>query len=603
MCGIYFSNYLFSESKIKQKLDKIASRGPDFQGIYIKDSNCFGHNRLAIIDLDERSNQPMQFDQFIIVFNGEIYNYLDIKKELLAKGVYFNTTSDTEVLLKGYVFWGEKVLDKINGMFAFAIYDEIKNIVFIARDRLGVKPLYYSWKNGFLELCSQLSPLETSGEVDSLAIEIYLKTGYIPSPNSIYLDIKKLKPGSFGYFDLDKKTKTIKTFWDLDKITPTRINYQKAKAELKELLYNSVKIRLQSDVQIGCFLSGGIDSALISSMASKISKKKIKTFTVGFENKRFDESEIAKQFSNILNTSHKTIVCKENDILSLLEDFFITYDEPFADSSALPSLLLNKVTKPYATVVLSGDGGDESFFGYNHFIWIKKVKWLFKIPFFVRRFISFFFPFSWIRKRGPSLKNIFRMKKIEEFISGIFYGFDSILIDNGIIEKGYSKYLKYANSSFQKTADLNIKLWLENDSNVKVDRASMAYSVEVRSPFLDYRVIEFARKLPISYRFKNGKGKRIIRDILKDFIPEKLFDKPKKGFSIPLGDWMRNELKNEILFYLNEDKISKIPKLDVPKIIKILKLHMAIKADYSMYLWRVYVLSKWIHLNQTLKKK
>ena len=601
MCGIYFSSYLFSESKIKKKLDKITNRGPDFQGILIKDSNCFGHNRLAIIDLDKRSNQPMQFDHYTIVFNGEIYNYLDVKKELESRGVHFNTTSDTEVLLKGYAFWGEKVLDRINGMFAFAIYNEKEDQVFVARDRLGVKPLYYRWKEGTLELCSQLGPLETNGKLDVKAINAYLKTGYIPSPMSIYTDIKKLQSGTFAVFDLSNKSKTLSIYWDLEKVAPRNIPYQQAKEELKELLEDAVKIRLQADVPYGCFLSGGIDSALVSSLASKILEKPLNTFTVGFENKAYDESQVAQQFSDILKTKHKTTICKEENLLALIDDFFKVYDEPFSDSSAIPSLLLNKVTKSHATVVLSGDGGDESFLGYNHFEWIKKVKLFFYIPYFVRYSLSFLIPFQWIGKRGASIKNIFRMKKLSVFIRGVFYGFDSILIKDDHRTDSYERYLSFANNPLQKAADLNIKLWLENDSNVKVDRASMAYSVEVRSPFLDYRIVEFARKLPVDFRFQGLIRKRILRDILADFIPEKIFDQSKKGFAIPLAQWIRKELKEEISFYMTKEMLAKIPNLNIEKINRMLILHMTKNVDYSMYIWRVYVLSKWIHLEKINK--
>ena len=598
MCGIYFSNYLFSESSIKKKLDKIAYRGPDFQGVLLKESTCFGHNRLAIIDLDKRSNQPMQFQEYTLVFNGEIYNYLAVKKELETSGVTFDTTSDTEVLLKGYASWGEKILDRINGMFAFAIYDEKKDQVFIARDRLGVKPLYYRWEDGILELCSQLGPLETKGELDFKAINVYLKTGYIPSPRSIYTDIKKMQPGTFAYFDLVDKTHSITTYWDIEKVSPRNIPYQQAKEELKELLEDAVKIRLQADVPHGCFLSGGIDSALVSSLASKTLKERLNTFTIGFENKAYDESQVAQQFSDILKTKHKTTRCKEKEFLLLLDDFFKVYDEPFSDSSAIPSLLLNKVTKPHATVVLSGDGGDESFLGYNHFEWIKKFKPLFYIPYIFRYFLSFIIPFSWIGKRGVSIKAIFRMKDVTDFIKGIFYGFDSILMKEEQENDGYEKYLNASTNPFQRAADLNLKLWLENDSNVKVDRASMAYSVEVRSPFLDYRVVEYARSLPVNFRFQSWKRKRILRDILKDFIPEKIFDQPKKGFSIPLADWIRNELKDEISFYMTKEKLAKIPNLDIAKINKMFHFHTIKNVDYSMYIWRVYVLSKWIVLKK-----
>lgn len=596
MCGIYLSNIPCSSKVIQEKLKKIKQRGPDNLGVFQKGNISLGHLRLSILDLDNRSNQPFLFDHLALVYNGELYNFKEIRKNLVELGYTFDTSSDTEVLLKGYHAWGEKILDRINGMFAFAIYDEKKDQVFVARDRLGVKPLYYRWTDGMLELCSQLGPLETNGELDVRAINSYLKTGYIPSPLSIYTDIKKLPPGTFSVFDLAKKTNTITTYWDLEKVTPRNIPYQQAKDELKELLEDAVKIRLQADVPYGCFLSGGIDSALVSSLASKTLKEPLNTFTIGFENKDFDESQVAQQFSGILKTKHRTTFCTEKELLNLLQNFFKVYDEPFSDSSAIPSLLLNKVTKPHATVVLSGDGGDESFLGYNHFEWIKKFSVLFYIPYIIRYPLSYLLPFSWIGKRGDSIKNIFRMREMIDFIQGIFYGFDTILIEDDIEEDGYEKYLYLTQNPFQKAADLNIKLWLENDSNVKVDRASMAYSVEVRSPFLDYRIVEFARKLPIDFRFHGWKRKRILRDILADYIPEKIFDQPKKGFAIPLAQWIRKDLKEEISSYMTQERLSKIPNLDLDKISNMFHLHMTKNIDYSIYIWRVYVLSKWINL-------
>ena len=283
-----------------------------------------------------------------------------------------------------------------------------------------------------------------------------------------------------------------------------------------------------------------------------------------------------------------------------MDDFFKVYDEPFADSSAIPSLLLNKKVKKSVTVALSGDGGDESFLGYNHFSWVRKVKPIYLIPFFIRRLASYLLPISWIGKRGSSIRNIILMKNFNEFIFSIFSGFDSIHLkkDNNW-RKHYEKYLFLAKNKFQRVADLNLKLWLENDSNVKVDRASMAFSVEVRSPFLDYRIVEFARSLPVKYRLNGRVRKRILRDILSNYIPENIFNQPKKGFAIPLSDWIRGDLKEEFTKYLSSKKLNEIENLDILKVQELFKMHITKDADYSSYLWRVYVLSKWIDLNKT----
>ena len=473
--------------------------------------------------------------------------------------------------------------------------------MFIARDRLGVKPLYYSWQNGKLELCSQITPLN-KGNLNQEAISIYLQTGYIPSPFSIYEGINKLPSGQYAIFDLDKNQMEIHSYWDLKEIKENKIPYEEAKEQLHSLLIDAVKIRLQSDVPHGSFLSGGIDSALVSSIANTIQKEKLKTFTIGFDNKVYDESEVASEFAKIINSEHHLIPCDEEELPELLDTFFKTYDEPFADSSAIPSLLLNKKVKQHCTVALSGDGGDESFLGYNHFEWARKVYFLFLIPLFIRKIAAYFLPIKWIGKRGSSIKNILLMKNFNTFVESIFTGFDTILLkDKKEWVNHFKKYIFLSKNKFQKVADLNLKLWLENDSNVKVDRASMAFSVEVRSPFLDYRIVEFARNLPVKFRLNGKTRKKILRDILSYYIPEHVFDQPKKGFSVPLAEWIRTVLKTEFIEYLSENKLKKIDNLDTNKIQQFLDLHLTKGVDYSSYLWRVYVLSKWIHLNKEQK--
>ena len=601
MCGIYLTNITISDKKVEQKLEKIRFRGPDNLSVLKNGNISLGHLRLSILDLDERSNQPFIFKNLSLVYNGEIYNFKKVRKSLIEEGYGFSTTSDTEVLIKGYHAWGEKVLDRINGMFAFAVYDENKKTVFIARDRLGVKPLYYSWQNGELELSSQLAPLNKD-KLDQEAISIYLQTGYIPSPFSIYEGINKLPPGQYAIFNLDENKKEIHSYWDIQEIQESQISYEEAKVQLHKLIKDAVKIRLQSDVPYGSFLSGGIDSALVSAIANSIQNEKIKTFTIGFDNDEYDESKVAQQFSTIIDSEHYLIPSTQEELPALLDSFFRAYDEPFADSSAIPSLLLNKKVKPHVTVALSGDGGDESFLGYNHFEWTLKVYPLFWVPLFFRRFITLFIPFKLLGKKGSSIKNIMLMKNLEEFIESIFLGFDTLLLKNKKRwMKHYSKYLFLSKNKFQKISDLNLKLWLENDSNVKVDRASMLSSVEVRSPFLDYRIIEFARSLPVKFRLYGSKRKRILRDILSNYIPEPVFDQPKKGFSIPLASLIRGSFKDEFSKYLKTNMLNPIENLDITKIQRLFELHLTKDVDYSSYLWRVFVLSKWIHLNKEQK--
>ena len=594
MCGIYITNIPFSEEEVKQKLELIKYRGPDHTGIDKIDDLTFGHLRLSILDLDVRSHQPMQIEELTIVFNGEIYNFQDIKGELESLGYSFKTTGDTEVLLKGYAAWGEALVPKLNGMFAFAIYNAATRKIFCSRDRLGVKPFYYSWKEGKFEICSQLRPISQNKVINEDAISMYLDCTYIPSPFTIYKDVYKLPPGNNLVIDLNTRIFTIKEYWNLKDTTDAGLSYEEAKEQLHKLLKDAVKIRLQADVPFGSFLSGGIDSALISSIAAKISKEPIKTFSIGFVDPKYDESKIAAKFAKIMGAEHTETICTPKDILEMLPKLIQVYDEPFADSSALPSLLLNKVTNQYVTMALSGDGGDESFLGYNHFDWVTKFKLLLKIPYNIRLLISKTLAFNILGARTEPLKRIFAIKGSADFIAGIFTGYNSLLIKRNVEWfSHYNGFTKWTKDLYQQTADLNIKLWLENDSNVKVDRASMAYSVEVRSPFLDYRILEFARTLPVSYRYIPGRKKRILRDILKEYIPEEVFDQPKRGFAVPIGQWIRKELREEFVANLSDDFLNQVPNLNVAKFKKMFQDHLQEKADYSSYIWRVFILSKW----------
>jgi len=594
MCGIYLTNIPFEEEEVKTKLESIQFRGPDYTGIQKVDDLTFGHLRLSILDLDERSHQPMQFENLTIVYNGEIYNFNKIKEELLVLGYVFTTTGDTEVLLKGYKEWGEAIVPKLNGMFAFAIYNSVTRKIFCSRDRLGVKPFYYSWKDGQFEICSQLRPISQNKKLNEEAISMYLDCTYIPSPFTIFQEVHKLPPGNNLEIDLTTQKFAIKEYWNLKDVEDSGLSYNEAITQLHELLKDAVKIRLQADVPFGTFLSGGIDSALVSSIASKVSDVPIKTFSIGFEDPNYDESKIAAQFAKIMGSVHTETICKTEDILEMLPKLVSVYDEPFADSSALPSLLLNKVTKQYVTMALSGDGGDESFLGYNHFDWVAKFKLLVNVPFWLRVAASKLLVSNILKSKTEPIKRILNIKSKNEFIAGIFVGYNSI-VKNRNLEwlSNYKGYQYWSKNLFQATADLNIKLWLENDSNVKVDRASMAYSVEVRSPFLDYRVIEFARTLAVSYRYVPGRKKKILRDILKEYIPEEVFNQPKKGFAVPIGTWIRKELKEEFLENLSDDFLNQVPNLNVSKFKKMFQDHLEGKCDYSSYVWRVYVLSKW----------
>lgn len=594
MCGIYLTNIPFSEEQVKAKLETIQFRGPDHLGIQKQADLTFGHLRLSILDLSVRAHQPMAFEDLVIVFNGEIYNFHELRNELESLGYTFTTTGDTEVLLKGYKQWGSTLVSKLNGMFAFAIYNSTSKKIFCSRDRLGVKPFYYSWIDGQFEICSQLRPISQNKQIDEQAISMYLDCGYIPSPYTIYQHVHKLPPGNNLEIDLRKQKYEIKEYWNLKQVADTNLSYEDAKEKLHELLKEAVKIRLEADVPFGTFLSGGIDSALVSSIAASISKEPIHTFSIGFEDTKYDESKAVASYARIIGSKHTQTICGPGDILEMIPKLIEVYDEPFADSSALPSLLLNKVTKQSVTMALSGDGGDESFFGYNHFRLVTYANKITVVPHFLRRLASKMLVLNVLGHRSHPYKGILNVGSKYDFIAGIFVGYDSLLKKRDFSWLSHYKgYQTWSENLLQATADLNIKLWLENDSNAKVDRASMAYSVEVRSPFLDYHIIEFARTLPIAFRYEKGNRKKILKDILKEYIPEQVFNQPKKGFAVPLAEWIRNELRKDFEENLTDDFLYMVPNLDVRRFKTMFQQHLNGDYDYSSYIWRLYILSRW----------
>ena len=601
MCGIYLTNIERENDELRNDLKKIVFRGPDNLTINKYDLVTIAHLRLSIIDLEERSNQPFQFENLVITYNGEIYNFKELKKELESIGYNFITRSDTEVLLKAYHAWGVKMLQKLNGMFAFAIYDILNGKVFCSRDRMGQKPFYYYWNSeeGHLEICSSPRAMTKASKFSQNGINIYLEAGYIPSPHSIYENISKLEAGNYLVVDIKNKKLLNESYWDLKSLNKRRkISFEKAKLELNELIEDAIRLRMVSDVDLGCFLSGGIDSSIIAAVANIYSENKLNTYTVKFTDKSIDESEAAHEISEKLKTNHKTFLCSEVELISNLDDLFIAYDEPFSDPAIIPTLMLCKKVKNQTTVCLSGDGGDESFMGYNHFNWLRLFKHLFIIPIKLRKLIVFILKPFFNFKHFDYLKNIFNLKSKNDFIVNIFLNFIAIT------KKPYLKWLNTydpyfykSNSIFQQTADINIKLWLEGNSNVKVDRAGMFSSIEIRNPFLDYRIIEFARELPLEFKFKRSERKIILKELLKKFLKNSIINKPKKGFSVPISKWINEPLKKDVESMLSEKELMEIPNLNYKKVLKYLKLHFDHKADFSHIIWRIYVLKKWMKLN------
>ena len=610
MCGIYGSTILYKESQFIEKLQRTSFRGPDEMGCRtygtLSTKITLGHNRLSIIDLDPRSNQPFTYEKVIhVVFNGEIYNFKSIKETLIQKGYHFNTTSDTEVICAAYLAYGESCVDHFNGMFAFVIYDESQKQLFGARDRLGKKPFYYYHNGKKFEFSSQISSIQLYHKdlsISEKSIGYYMAWGNIPDPYSIFNEVKKLLPGHTFTFELESGIFKSKQYWDIDyKSDPNfKGTYQDAKTELSLVLSDAVSSRLFADVPVGVFLSGGVDSSIISALAAKISSTKVKTFSVKFNEKGFDESAYAQQVANHLDTDHHVIECNYKEGIELIESFSTYYDEPFADSSAIPSMLLAKYTKNHVTVALSGDGGDEAFIGYQRYHSIQETNYIYRIP----------YP---IRKLGASILSLapnYRLKLISEAVSykdiNQMYMANMTGVDLSYIRSEFDyndisqiKYLRHTNKNlYERVSDFDIKTYLNWDINTKVDRATMAFSLEARAPLMDHRVMELARSFPTEYKIKDKNQKRILKDILYDYVPKEIFDRPKDGFTMPFSDWFKTDLKDYVLQELSYENLKSIPCIDPQKVKKMIDQHMSGTWNRYPLIWKLLVLKQWLDRNK-----
>jgi asparagine synthase (glutamine-hydrolysing) len=598
LCGIYGINKN-NKNNIEAILKLADFRGPDFMGISLKNNYSFGHNRLAIIDLEDRSNQPFEKDAYEIVFNGEIYNYLDIKEELLHKGYEFKTNSDTEVILLGYREYGEKILEKLNGMFAFVIYNPKSNSFFGTRDRLGKKPFYYYKKNDTFEFASQLKQISYEKDlvVDKKSEKLYFRYGYVPEPYTIYEDVYKLEAGHSFTYDLTNNKFAKKQYWDIStEENYIKDSYKDIKKELKSLLIDSVEQRLHSDVPVGVFLSGGVDSSLVASIVAKELNQEIDTFSIKFSDSEFDESNYAKEIASLLGTKHHTLECKPEDMIKLIENLPEYYDEPYNDSSSLAMMILSRETRKFVTVALSGDGGDELFWGYNNYFRMKKVSYLYKLPKFARRIMASFLNNSSnyrLRRIADGLK----IDNLEELFlySGRLFNFNKLFNTKNITcQNEYSKYLYNKKNIFERISDYDIKTYMNGDIFTKVDRATMAYSLEARTPLVDYRIVEMSQKIPFEYKYKNGEGKYILKDILYDYLPKELFNRPKSGFTVPLKNWFRNELKEYVYKTLCNENLEKIDDINIEYVNEMIENHMNGSENNYHQIWTLITYIKWM---------
>lgn len=543
MCGIVgFVDFTgkVEPAFISESLKILQHRGPDDSGTFLDSFSGgrvgFGNRRLSIIDLSDKGRQPFvsTCGNFALTFNGTIYNYRELRASLSRDGVQFSSDSDTEVLLQAYIKWPESFLQKINGIFAFALFDKVRNKVIIARDKTGVKPVFYYFDEGTLLFGSELKIFLRQNyfpkKINRLALNLYLQYAYFPAPYSILRDVLKVKPGECLTLDLISRSLQIDSFTcrplqNADDDTGTIVERTRVKLE------NSVKSRLVSDAPVGVLLSGGYDSSAVAAIASRHSQKQLKTFTIGFKEKDYNEAPFAERIARHLNTEHHTLYFQDSDVEDIIKNLGKTFDEPMGDSGAVPLLLAAKLARPHVKVLLSAEGGDELFGGYNSYfksITLQKInRWL---------------PLA-NRKRKDRYLNIFSQKNTLDVYKAIVRYFSEAeafaLTETESLEIG---------STNNDLDDLNQLLWfdLENylpeDLMMKADRSMMAFSIENRDPMLDEELVQYVKSLPGQAKCPAYKPKSLLKQIVHQYLPQEMLDRPKKGFSIPVGKWLSRNL-------------------------------------------------------------
>jgi asparagine synthase (glutamine-hydrolysing) len=571
MCGIvgkynFGNSNAVDEDLIRKMCSQIIHRGPDDEGIYVKDNIGLGMRRLSIIDLGG-GHQPIYNEDktVVIVFNGEAYNFLELREMLEKKGHQFYTQTDTEVLVHAYEEYGIDFIKKIRGMFAFALWDEGKKRLILARDRMGKKPLYYLEKNRILWFCSEiksilLDPL-IERKVDLQSLDFYLAFNYIPSPRTIFQDIKKLPPATMLISENGKIR--AERYWSLDNSIKNSMDENEYSDHLYELLNESVKMRLISDVPLGAFLSGGIDSSIIVGLMAKNSTRPVKTFSIGFTEEEFSELEYARMVAKHFSTDHHEYIVT-SDVKDLIPKLVWYFNEPVGDSSAIPTYYVSKMTRQSVTVALSGDGGDELFAGYGKYPKIQRILTKNSLNGLLRsamsRFIInqdlSFLPMDSLFRRvqrslgyrlsTPKERDLMWITHFNNTLKGHLYSREI----RGIIEKEQTRkyYFSRANESpnkdvFSQILFVDLTSYLPEDLLIKVDIASMANSLEVRSPFLDHKFVEFAATIPNSLKLRNSESKYILKKAFSKLLPKEIIEREKMGFSIPINKWFRQDLR------------------------------------------------------------
>ncbi|MEM9991210.1 MAG: asparagine synthase (glutamine-hydrolyzing) [Bacteroidota bacterium] len=619
-----FKNTTFDslEATATAMRDTMTYGGPDDAGIFVDQNVALGHRRLSILDLSSAGHQPMLWQNYAIVYNGEIYNFKEIRVELEKQGYIFETNTDTEVILKGFDCWGKDVVKRFRGMFAFAIWDKVEQKLLLCRDRVGVKPLYWYWKEGLFLFASELKAFHKHPNFDKTlnhdAIALYLQQGYIHAPHCVFQYAHKLQGGQFLEIDANQEIK-VSTYWDAEEIYQQSELDARSESEIEEeleqILAESFQLRMVADVPVGMFLSGGIDSSLVTSMIQHHSNQQVKTFTIGFHDKERNEAHHAKEVAQHIGTDHTELYCTEKDFLDILPGFNTFYDEPFGDSSGIPTYLVSQLAREQVTVSLSADGGDELFSGYTKYEiarqYFPKIQ---RIPLQLRKFLAKQ-DVAWLEQNAakiPVLKNYkgvgVKLQKLSNALLSKnlvdFFNTSSQFLNQKELATYTPYYIErytpnkvvaFPNRQLSLMGMIDIKTYLEGDIMMKVDRATMQVALEGREPFLDQNIIEFAQCLPDHLKIKGTQTKYLLRKILYKYVPKELIERPKQGFAIPLDNWLRTHLKDELHSISNDQIFRKRFQLTnkVGETIQdFLQAKRYIPPDFIWYLYNLYQWNK-----------
>jgi asparagine synthase (glutamine-hydrolysing) len=595
---------------LRRMTDVLAHRGPDGEGFHVAGPIGLGHRRLAIIDVVGGAQPMLSADGAVaITYNGEVYNFRELRAELQARGFRFRTTSDTEVVLHAYEAWGEAALRRLRGMFAFAISDLRRRQLFLARDRVGIKPLVYAWDGRCLRFGSEIKALLQDGalsrELDWAAVDEYFRHGYITSPRTIFSSIRKLPPASYLVCSLDRGEPRIARYWDL-KFTP---GPAKAEADwidhLGTLLDESVRLHMVADVPVGAFLSGGLDSSTVVAHMARFSGQSARTFSIGFDEPEFDELDYARQVAARYATNHVELVVKP-DVVEILPRLAWQFDEPFADASAVPTYCVSKITREHVTVALSGDGGDESFAGYNRYADALSLERQAHRLRAVRPLVRLLAAAAPAGLRGSGHLALLGMAPLERYFRMMTYQSDVSLGELFTPEArsrlapptGHARFVRLAAESgsedyLSRLQYIDIHHYLPDDILTKIDRTSMLVSLETRVPLLDHILMEHVAAMPPALKFRGGAGKYVLKQAMRDLLPPAILTRSKMGFGVPLGRWFRNELKTFVADVLLSSRGRSRGIIRPEAVSRLLQRHAGGRHDLSVAIWSLMCFELW----------